>query len=227
MILTLRNGYPYPYHDGLSGAQVEALCLAAPETTMALAGVVHFEWLHTVTVAFESAQSRHAAQCVTGWPAWDERAHVLEAITSAADGYAHPVIVADGRAYCGFQLAFADAVALGSAAVAPPYLDAIPDFGLRDVVLPEGFVGQSWHKNTCPSFELADPRAPDAEWPWMSVFIDHRNPGDRDSPAQPRFHLYLRDDQENPAVRSDNWTDVLARIAEERNPAGNVDRIDR
>jgi hypothetical protein len=102
MRLVLTNGYPYPFPAGLTDDEAEALSAAAAGVRLELGEVVAFEWLHTVTVEFASLAATEAAQEVTGWGDWS--AFVLEADVSDADGYAHPAIVANGKAYCGFQL---------------------------------------------------------------------------------------------------------------------------
>jgi hypothetical protein len=43
-----------------------------------------------------------AARLSTGWTKRGDR--VLEALTSARDGHTHPAIVANGYAYCGFDV---------------------------------------------------------------------------------------------------------------------------
>lgn len=100
MKLILQNGYlfPFPPQCGNDDAASEA----AGETRLELAGVRHFQWLHTVTVEFTSERAFQAAQELTGWREWSY--HVLEAQVSVADGYGHPAILARGLAYCGFML---------------------------------------------------------------------------------------------------------------------------
>ncbi|MEB8514713.1 hypothetical protein [Acidithiobacillus ferriphilus] len=102
MRLILRNGYPYPYPPQTSEVEDETHSANAGGITLELPGVVHFEWLHTVTVEFENDDAFEHAQRITGWTTWSPR--VLEAKTSAADGYQHPAIIAGDFAYCGFNL---------------------------------------------------------------------------------------------------------------------------
>lgn len=103
MKLVLTNGYPYPYPTGLTEAQQEGISEAAAGRSMEIEGVAHFEWKHTVTVEIrDDFKYWLEARRVTGWPVWSEG--VLEAPTSAADGYDHPAIIVGDTAYCGFQL---------------------------------------------------------------------------------------------------------------------------
>jgi len=105
MRLRLINGYPYPYPTGLSEAEQEALSEAAAGEDLLLECVVHFEWLHTVTVEFDNVLSLLEAQGKTNWTVWGTGAGpVLQAPQSAADGYNHPAIIAGDKAYCGFIL---------------------------------------------------------------------------------------------------------------------------
>lgn len=104
MKLILRNGYPFPYPSGLSEQQQEAIADAASGNRLELASVIHFEWLHELTIEFASEAAFCAAQAVTGWNAWPSDDYILVAKTSAEDGYGHPAIVAGDMAYCGFIL---------------------------------------------------------------------------------------------------------------------------
>lgn len=104
MKLILLNGYPYPYPQNLTEYDQEDLANAASGNTLEISGIVHFEWLHTVTVEFESYEVMHSAQTLTGWERWSPDMPILEAFTSIADGYDHPAILANGMAYCGFIL---------------------------------------------------------------------------------------------------------------------------
>lgn len=102
MRLILRNGYPYPYPKNASEAEHETHISNAAGIMLDIPGVVHFEWLHSVTVEFVDDEAFDHAQRITGWKTWDYR--VLEAQTSAADGYQHPAIIAANCAFCGFNL---------------------------------------------------------------------------------------------------------------------------
>lgn len=102
MILHLDQGYPKPFPT--NPIEAEAATNDAPNHTIQLDGVVHFEWKHTVTVQFDTAEHATVAQLKTGWRTWYGPDFILEAETSPEDGYAHPAIVAAGKAYCGFRL---------------------------------------------------------------------------------------------------------------------------
>lgn len=104
MRLALRNGYPYPYPSGISEAEQERIANDAPDHEIVLHGVRHFEWLHTVTVEFRSLYHYQLALETTLWRPWDASRWILEATTSAEDGYEHPAIIVRDKAYCGFAL---------------------------------------------------------------------------------------------------------------------------
>lgn len=98
MNLHLCNGYPFPCPSTADDQGEECF------QSVTLRGVVHFEWLYTVTVEFADAQSMAQAQALTGWRRFWGGDLVLEAPTSQRDGYDHPAICAAGWAYCGFSL---------------------------------------------------------------------------------------------------------------------------
>ena len=108
MKLILQNGYPSPWFEvmGLGERYAEA----AAGVSLTLEGVIHFQWLHTVTVEFRDRESYNKARAITGWKDWGDGL-VLEADTRAGEGYGHPAIVANvpyeehpKTAYCGFIL---------------------------------------------------------------------------------------------------------------------------
>lgn len=104
MILTLTNGYPYPYPENLTQQEQDALSEAAPGTMLDLPGVKHFEIKHTVTVEFENYAAFEYARLATGWPLWDAYL-TLEAKHSVEDGYdIITSLVVKDIAYCGFYL---------------------------------------------------------------------------------------------------------------------------
>jgi hypothetical protein len=88
-------------------------------------------------------------------------------------------------------------------------------FGRLDVQLPEDFIDVSWHKNTCPSFELpsADKTA---EWPLLTLFIDYKDQDQRECDDAPRFFLYAGSDLENWLVATEDWSQVQQCIAAKR-----------
>lgn len=109
MKLILMNGYPWPeqYSEGAK----RAFSKRAGEICLELHGVVHFEWLHSVTVEFKDQESFDKAQALTGWKRWDSPKFILEAKTSSVEGFGHPAVIADvlyclqpKTAYCGFML---------------------------------------------------------------------------------------------------------------------------
>lgn len=92
-------------------------------------------------------------------------------------------------------------------------------FGRLDVQLPEDFIDVSWHKNTCPSFELpsADKTA---EWPLLTLFIDYKDQDQRECDDAPRFFLYAGSDLENWLVATEDWSQVQQCIASKRAELG-------
>lgn len=103
MILNLNCGYPYPYPENLTDNQSEILSQAAGDFTLELKDVIHFEWMHELTIGFKSHEAAVAAQLRTNW-AWYDGATILAAPTSSEDGYIAPAIVTNGMAWCGFIL---------------------------------------------------------------------------------------------------------------------------
>lgn len=104
MNLILSHGYPFPYPMDASEQEREEIDNASHGRYLTLGGVVAFEWVHTVTIEFDSLAAAQAAQAQTGWTWWDGSGLVLEAKVSSADGYEQPAIIAEDRAWCGFQL---------------------------------------------------------------------------------------------------------------------------
>lgn len=102
MKLHLTRGYPYPFPDHRPPEEQETINEGSASRSLTIEGVTHFEWVHTVTVEFDTWGSANAAQSLTGWKSWSYR--VLEAQTSSGDGYDHPAIVVGNTAYCGFIL---------------------------------------------------------------------------------------------------------------------------
>ena len=104
MKLRLINGYPYPFPQGASEAELERYAEEAPGNTLVLRGVKHFEWIHTVTVEFYNPLQLLEAVSATRWNIWGTGSPVLESPVSTEDGYNHPAIIAGDMAYCGFIL---------------------------------------------------------------------------------------------------------------------------
>jgi hypothetical protein len=117
------------------------------------------------------------------------------------------------------ELADAGEATDGDSDDAPQYLYEFPMFGRLDVQLPEGFIDVSWHKNTCPSFELpsADKTA---EWPLLTLFIDYKDQDQRECDDAPRFFLYAGSDLENWLVATEDWSQVQQWIAAKRAELG-------
>ena len=107
MRLRLTNGYPYPYPFDATVEENDAFSEAAGSNQLRIEGVKNFEWLHTVTVEFDLWGHFRDAQEKTGWLQWSDS--ILEAPTSASDGYEHPAIIVGDMAYCGFILENDDA----------------------------------------------------------------------------------------------------------------------
>ncbi|MFN5745590.1 MAG: hypothetical protein ACK443_05825 [Methylococcaceae bacterium] len=101
MHLQLMNEYPYPWVEPSDPDADPCLNRTGP----VIPDVIQFEWLHTLTVEFKDQKAFDDAREFTGWKRWGSKL-ILEAETSAEDGYDHPAIVlpAQGRAYCGFYL---------------------------------------------------------------------------------------------------------------------------
>ena len=102
MRLRLINKYPHPFPEGLPPEEEDRISDASRSRTLEIDGVVHFEWLHTVTIEFDSWGSYNAATNLTGWKEWSFL--VLEAQTSSGDGYDHPAIVVGNTTYYNFIL---------------------------------------------------------------------------------------------------------------------------
>lgn len=100
MRLTLQNGYPDPLPLGFDPDTHN------PHMHWVEFEVRHFEWLHTLTIEFTSYEDAALAIEYSGgaWTWWAEDIFAVEAKTSAEDGYDHPAIIYDGKAYCGFIL---------------------------------------------------------------------------------------------------------------------------
>jgi hypothetical protein len=99
MKLVLMNGYPFPFPEGFDTEKEGYDCR---DFNLEIEGVMHFEWLHTVTVEFEECEDYDKAKALTSWERWSDC--VLEAKTSRDDGYNHPAIIVHDKAYCGFIL---------------------------------------------------------------------------------------------------------------------------
>jgi hypothetical protein len=104
MKLILTNRYPFPYPENISEEHGDRLSNEATEYDLTIDGVIHFQWLHTLTVEFADEGAMAEAKERTGWEVWgsDPKRFILEAKTSRQDGYDnHPAIVVRNEAWCG------------------------------------------------------------------------------------------------------------------------------
>lgn len=99
MILLLESGYPFPCPENFDPDTYDAR-----EYTLDVKGVVHFEWLHTLTIEFKDYEAFEQARVLTDWDVWSRENYILEARVSVEDGYNHPAIIVKDKAYCGFIL---------------------------------------------------------------------------------------------------------------------------
>jgi hypothetical protein len=106
MHLTLTNGYPFPYPSDVRAADVDRFAKEASGNVLHVEAVIGFEWKYTLTIEFANTDVGRASRdrmLALGWCNWGPPgALVLEAPTSAPDGYGHPAIIAGAFAYCGF-----------------------------------------------------------------------------------------------------------------------------
>lgn len=84
------------------------------------------------------------------------------------------------------------------------YREEFPDFEL-DVTIPEGFEDSSWHNDVCPSWYSEEL---DAE-----LWVDYKNPEDREMAGCPRF-LVVLDPQCERHIRlhTDDYAQVLMEL---------------
>ena len=85
------------------------------------------------------------------------------------------------------------------------YQNEFPDFGTLDVTLPEGFIDTSWHNDVSPSFTRDN----------LLIWIDYKEPSDREFPETKRFTLCLLDPEgeyEKTLAHSDNWNIIVSAI---------------
>lgn len=107
MKLILTNRYPFPFPPDLTAEEQETVSNNATDHDLTLDGVIHFQWLHTLTVEFKD--EGHLAEAVerTGWKPWgdDKDRFILEAATSRLDGYdSHPAVIVRNEAWCGAMI---------------------------------------------------------------------------------------------------------------------------
>jgi len=101
MKLRLINGYPHPMPAGFDSDRHNP-----HEHWVEFEDVRHFEWLHTLTIEFTGAEPARLAIERSGgaWTWWDDSIFAVEAETNDGEGYGHPAIIYNGKAYCGFLL---------------------------------------------------------------------------------------------------------------------------
>ena len=100
MQLILTNGYPFPLPQDFDSDGYDSR-----DHRWVIEEVVHFQWLHTLTVEFADSERGRQQLAILrrqGWRDWSPG--VLEAPTSGPDGYGHPAIVVGDRAFCGFMV---------------------------------------------------------------------------------------------------------------------------
>ena len=93
------------------------------------------------------------------------------------------------------------------------HLTEFPDFPAADMPqMPEGFVDQSWHNETCPGF--------DNEALGLKIWVDYLDPEMRELQGFHRFTLVAIDAEfqtiEGHAhnMTSDNWDEILKAVAD-------------
>ena len=91
-----------------------------------------------------------------------------------------------------------------------------PDFDLSTLpAIPRGFIDQSWHNDTCPSFRNEELK--------LTLHVDYAKPEDREHAETARFSL-VRVDYEHDLTDADraylyegnDWNGVLIALAEVR-----------
>lgn len=101
----------------------------------------------------------------------------------------------------------------GTVTATPSYRVEFPEFLAEDIpAMPEGFVDQSWHNDSCPSF-----RHEGAE---LTIYVEAADPAARDYEGVCRFGLTMdgRDGQTDAdrvyLYEGDDWNEVLRLVAE-------------
>lgn len=91
----------------------------------------------------------------------------------------------------------------------PPYRAEFPRFGVLDVVVPEGWIDESWHDEACPSFTRGR----------LRIWIDFANPEDREAGGLTRFCLMREDgpgagttELDRMLCSTNDWAEVLEEI---------------
>lgn len=101
-------------------------------------------------------------------------------------------------------------VAVHAPIVTDKYSVEFPGFGELDIEIPVGFVDASWKNDACPCF--IDYQKDICLW------IDHKNPAERDIEDTPRFSVTRLEGGQHPVigdnnlVASDDWNEIVAFI---------------
>jgi len=82
--------------------------------------------------------------------------------------------------------------------------EEFPDFPVEDMIdIPQGFVDQSWHNDTCPCF--------DNERAGLRLWVDYKDKAQREMPnVSSRFLLTDIDGEHTIIAHSETW-DVIER----------------
>lgn len=89
----------------LTAEQNDAVIEEASTSTIKLTGVAAFQWLRTVTVEFQAKENYELTMTIARWQSWLSWVPwTFEASSSVYDGYEHPAIIAEDKAYYGFFL---------------------------------------------------------------------------------------------------------------------------
>jgi len=91
----------------------------------------------------------------------------------------------------------------------PTWREEFPDYPASDMPkMPEGFVDTSWHNDTCPCFSHEMAR--------LIVWVDYRDPKDRELSEAPRFTLCLIQPNGSPGevvAACEYWDDMQREIS--------------
>lgn len=88
------------------------------------------------------------------------------------------------------------------------YQMEFPDFGELDVDLPDDWIDESWHNDTCPRWRV--------DGTDLYVLIDYEDPTKREVQGESRFAVYEHSDdgeRSEDLALTDDWLDVLECVA--------------
>lgn len=92
---------------------------------------------------------------------------------------------------------------------------AFPDYPASDLpAIPSDWRDDSWHNDTCPRFTVGNDRGR-----FVTVWIDYKNPHDREIAESPRFSVNVQsmiEDSWIDVFASDDWQEILDRVQVER-----------